>query len=82
VEERSVHVEWPITGKLNENEKKGTKSTARHAKNSSLLFEEQKKGGVHVSNRSGWVLFRYKTGVRSIEKGEENTNAWRRCSTS
>ena len=52
---RRVHVEWPITGKPNENEKKGTKIAARHVKNPSLLLEE-KTWGVHVSNKNWWAL--------------------------
>ena len=55
-----VHVEWPIMGKPNENEKEGTKSTVRYAKDPSLLqtqtsYLKRKKWGMHVPNKSGCV---------------------------
>jgi hypothetical protein len=45
--ERPTRVEWPMKGKSSEDEKKRTRSIARHEKNLSLLLEE-KKGGVCV----------------------------------
>jgi len=47
-------------GKPNENKKKGIKSTARREKKTHGSYL-RRKGGMHVSNESGWELLRYRT---------------------
>jgi hypothetical protein len=70
---RPVHVEWHITGKPNENEKKGTKSTARHAKNPSLLqtqtsYLRRKKMGVCIEQERVGVVLIQNLGTKTQKK--------------